>query len=201
VQCRGSVEGSRKQGEISLGEFASPPEQAHDDKEISIEKKRAPEFRHRDRIRHGGDDSYGKDADRKIGSPRYLLWRSPRCARYNFSRTSCTFFGGGIMPLNFAISEVRLSPDGAYTVVVRLGEGGVDAVFEVALFRRRERHSHKENLEHHKKSFEQLEREAKESVLQFSQRLAEALKVPPGAVRKARPCVSDLEKAASLLSG
>jgi hypothetical protein len=54
-----SDEGSRQQGEISLGEFLSPPVQAHDDKEISIGKKRTPEFRHRDRIRHGGDNSYG----------------------------------------------------------------------------------------------------------------------------------------------
>jgi hypothetical protein len=71
VQCPRSVEGSRQQGEIRLGEFLSPPEQAHDDKEISIGKKRTPEFRHRDRIRHGGDDSYGKDADRETGGPRY----------------------------------------------------------------------------------------------------------------------------------
>ena len=73
MQCPRSVEGSRQQGEIRLGEFLSPPEQAHDDKEISIGKKRTPEFRHRDRIRHGGDNNYGKDADRKIGGPRYLL--------------------------------------------------------------------------------------------------------------------------------
>jgi len=39
----------------------------------SIGKKRTPEFRHRDRIRQGGDSRYGKDADRKIGGPRYLL--------------------------------------------------------------------------------------------------------------------------------
>ena len=39
VQCPRSVEGSRQQGEIRLGESLSPPEQAHDDKEISIEKK------------------------------------------------------------------------------------------------------------------------------------------------------------------
>jgi hypothetical protein len=73
VQCPRSVEGSRQQGEVRLGEFLSPPEQAHGDKEISIGKKRTPEFRHRDRIRHGGDDSDGKDADRKTGGPRYLL--------------------------------------------------------------------------------------------------------------------------------
>ena len=71
VQCPRSVEGSRQQGEIRLGESLSPPEQAHGDKEIG--KKRTPEFRHRDRIRHGYDDSYGRDADRKIGGPRYLL--------------------------------------------------------------------------------------------------------------------------------
>ena len=39
---RRSVEGSRQQGEIRLGEFLSSPEQAHDDKEISIGKKRTP---------------------------------------------------------------------------------------------------------------------------------------------------------------
>ena len=66
-----SIEGSRQQGEIRLGEFLSPPGQAHDDKENG--KKSTPEFRHRDRIRHGGDDSYGKDADRKGGGSRYLL--------------------------------------------------------------------------------------------------------------------------------
>jgi hypothetical protein len=41
VPCPRSVEGSRQQGEIRLGEFLSPPEQAHDDKEISIGKKRS----------------------------------------------------------------------------------------------------------------------------------------------------------------
>jgi len=79
VVCPRSVEGSRQQGEIRLSEFLSPPEQAHDDKEISLGKKKTPEFRRRDRIRRGGDDSYGKDADCKTGGPRYLLpyrWRS-----------------------------------------------------------------------------------------------------------------------------
>ena len=71
VQCPRSVEGSRQQGEVRLGEFLSPPEQAHDDKESG--KKRTPEFRHRERIRHGGNNRYGEDADRKIGGPRYLL--------------------------------------------------------------------------------------------------------------------------------
>ena len=47
--------------------------EAHDDKEISIGRKRTLEFQHRDRTRHGGDNSYGKDADRKVGGPRYLL--------------------------------------------------------------------------------------------------------------------------------
>jgi len=36
-----SVEGSCQQGEVRLGELLSPPEQAHDDKEIG--KKRTPE--------------------------------------------------------------------------------------------------------------------------------------------------------------
>jgi len=69
-----SVEGSLQQGEIRRGEFLSPPEQAHDDKEVSFGKKRTPEFRHRDRIRHGGDNGYGKDADRKTGGPRYARY-------------------------------------------------------------------------------------------------------------------------------
>ena len=73
MQCPRSVEGLRQQGEIRPGEFLSPPEQVHGDKEISIVKKRRPGFRHRDRIRHGGDNRYGEDADRKIGGPRYLL--------------------------------------------------------------------------------------------------------------------------------
>ena len=88
MQCPRSVEGSRQQGEVRLGEFLSPPEQAHGDKEISIGKKRTPEFRHRDRIRHGGDDSDGKDADRKCVGPRYELRRGgERCDRlyaFNF---------------------------------------------------------------------------------------------------------------------
>jgi hypothetical protein len=45
VQCPRSIKGSRQQGEIRLGEFLSPPEQAHDDKEISIGKRRTPQFR------------------------------------------------------------------------------------------------------------------------------------------------------------
>jgi hypothetical protein len=45
MQCPGSVEGSCQQGEVSLGEFLSPPEHAQDNKEISIGKKRTPEFR------------------------------------------------------------------------------------------------------------------------------------------------------------
>jgi hypothetical protein len=73
VQRPRSVEGSRQEGEIRLSEFLSSPQQAHDDKEISIGKKSTPDFRHRDRIRHGGDNGYGKDADRETGGPRYLL--------------------------------------------------------------------------------------------------------------------------------
>ncbi len=76
VQHPRSVEGLREQAEIRLGEFLPPLVQAHDDKEITIEKKRTPEFRHRDRMGHGGDDSYGKDADCKIGGPHYLLYRT-----------------------------------------------------------------------------------------------------------------------------
>jgi hypothetical protein len=84
-----SVEGLRQPGEIRPGEFLSPPEQAHGDKEIG--KKRTPEFRRRDRVRHGGDNRYGEDADRKIGAPRYLLFgplmeRSNSCARIEGAR-------------------------------------------------------------------------------------------------------------------
>ena len=68
-----SVGGSCQQGGIRLGELLSPPEQAHGDKETLIGKKRTRAFRERDRIRHGGDNSCGKGADRKIGGPRYLL--------------------------------------------------------------------------------------------------------------------------------
>jgi hypothetical protein len=45
VQCPGSVEGSRQQREIRLGELLSPPEQAHGDEEIPIGSERTPEFR------------------------------------------------------------------------------------------------------------------------------------------------------------
>ena len=37
---------------------------------------RTPESRHRNRIRHRGDDGCGKDADRKSGGPHYLLCAS-----------------------------------------------------------------------------------------------------------------------------
>ena len=86
MQCPRSVEGSRQQGEIRLCEFLSPPEQAHDDKEISIGKKRTPEFGHHDRIRHGGDDSYGKDADRKIGGPESAGINRQEAENERFSR-------------------------------------------------------------------------------------------------------------------
>jgi hypothetical protein len=76
-----SVEGSHQPGEVRPGEFLSPPEQAHRDKEIG--KKRTPEpgtrwyraeFRHRDRVWHSGDDGDGKDADPAgRDGPRYLL--------------------------------------------------------------------------------------------------------------------------------
>jgi hypothetical protein len=82
VQRPRSVEGSRQQSEIRLGEFLSPPEQAHDDKEISMGKKRPPEFPHRGRIRRGGDNSYGRDADRKTGGPRYLLLPASNCSNW-----------------------------------------------------------------------------------------------------------------------
>ena len=83
-----SVEGSCRQGEIRLGELPSPPEQAHDDKEIGKKRKPEPrtrwyraEFRHRDRIRHGGDNGYGKDADRKTAGSRYPLCEPRHCDR------------------------------------------------------------------------------------------------------------------------
>ena len=65
------VEGARQQGEVRLGESLSPFEEAHGDEEIG--KEGTPEFRHRDRIWHGGDGGERKDADRKSGGPRYPL--------------------------------------------------------------------------------------------------------------------------------
>jgi hypothetical protein len=62
------VEGARQQGEVTHGEFLSPFEEAHGDEEIGMEG--ASEFRHRDRIRHGGDAGQRKDPDRKSGGPR-----------------------------------------------------------------------------------------------------------------------------------
>ena len=93
VQRPCSVEASRQQGEIRLGEFLSPPEQAHDDKEISIGKKRTPEFRHRHSIRHGGDNRYGEDADRKGGGATGLL-------------AACSIVGSGLaeQPYNFKMA-------------------------------------------------------------------------------------------------
>jgi hypothetical protein len=67
VQCPRSVEAPRQQGKIRLAEFLSPPKQAHGNKEKSIGKKRAAQFRHGDKIRPGANGGYGKDADRKTG--------------------------------------------------------------------------------------------------------------------------------------
>jgi hypothetical protein len=35
-----------------------------------------PQLRQRDRIQDGGEDGWGKDADRKTGGPRYPLSRN-----------------------------------------------------------------------------------------------------------------------------
>jgi hypothetical protein len=53
VQCPRPVEGSRQEGEVRLGEFLSPPEQAHGDKGSG--EKRPPGFRDCGGIRQGGD--------------------------------------------------------------------------------------------------------------------------------------------------
>jgi len=118
-----STEGSRRQGEVRLGEFLSPPEpvaqtagfavcgssstratrlhgttrgmegtrtvrtavratswppeETHGEKERKGRRSPVPDGTGRsfdpsaDRIRHAGDNRYGKDADRKIGGPRY----------------------------------------------------------------------------------------------------------------------------------
>jgi len=63
------IEGSPQQGEIRLGEFVSSPEQARDDKEISIEWKKAPELRHRDRIPHSGDRKRRGPQNRRSALP------------------------------------------------------------------------------------------------------------------------------------
>jgi hypothetical protein len=54
-------------------ELLLSPQQWHGDKETSVGKKSTPEFRRRDRICHGRDDGWGKDADRNVDGPRYLL--------------------------------------------------------------------------------------------------------------------------------
>jgi hypothetical protein len=46
----------RLQRKVRPRELLSPPQEAHGDKEISAGKKRTPEFRHRDRVRHGEQD-------------------------------------------------------------------------------------------------------------------------------------------------
>jgi len=71
-----SPEGSCQQSEVRLGESLSPPEQAHGDKQSGKEGR--PESRPRERMQHGGDDGYGKDADPplRLAGPRYLLFRS-----------------------------------------------------------------------------------------------------------------------------
>jgi hypothetical protein len=40
---------------------------------IKKSEKKEPEFRSRDRIRHGGNNSHGKDVEGKTGGPRQLL--------------------------------------------------------------------------------------------------------------------------------
>jgi len=59
VQRPRSVERARQQSEISFDQFCAAFQQAHSNEEIPIRKKRTPERR---------------DADRKTGGPRYLLW-------------------------------------------------------------------------------------------------------------------------------
>ena len=89
-----TVESARQQGEVRLGEFLSPLEQAHGDEEVPIEKKRTPEFLHPDRVRHGGDVGQGKDAERKSGGPRYSLaaFAILRLLRLNNSPTGIRAF-------------------------------------------------------------------------------------------------------------
>ena len=98
------VEGARQQGEVRLGESLSPFEEAHGDEEIG--KEGTPEFRHRDRIRHGGDGGQGKDADRKSGGPRYplrpVLWYSP--TQWTWKKMSTFAF---ICKLSGIVSQAR----------------------------------------------------------------------------------------------
>jgi len=67
---------SRLPGEITFGESLSPLWDAHGDQEVSVGKKKAPDPRHSDRMRHGDNDGHGEDEDRPLtmaGSSRYLL--------------------------------------------------------------------------------------------------------------------------------
>jgi hypothetical protein len=52
---------------------ATPTEQAHVDEEISIRTKRVPQLRHGATLQHCGHYCDRKDADRRIGGPRYPL--------------------------------------------------------------------------------------------------------------------------------
>jgi len=73
-------------------------EQPHADKEISIGGKKdagvsvrrstdpATDGLTDDRIRQGGDDGHGKDADRKTGGPRYLLRPEMDCQNSKFQQ-------------------------------------------------------------------------------------------------------------------
>jgi len=65
INRRGFIQRQKPQGRKGGDSALSPPQQAHGDKEISVGRKGTPEFPHRDRIQHGGDDGYGKDAARK----------------------------------------------------------------------------------------------------------------------------------------
>ncbi|MGD1155398.1 MAG: hypothetical protein ABSA41_06165 [Terriglobia bacterium] len=80
------------------------------------------------------------------------------------------------MASTFEISEVRLLEEEKYLVVVRLSEGRVSAVFEVSLGARRKRQGWKTELKHHKKTFEMLHDEARESISIFCQKLSASLK-------------------------
>jgi len=72
VQCPRSVEGSRQQSEIRLGEFLSPPEQAHDNEEMSIGKKRS--FDTAIEYDTVAIRATGRTRTRRpTGDPRYLL--------------------------------------------------------------------------------------------------------------------------------
>lgn len=74
------------------------------------------------------------------------------------------------MPMKFEMTEVRLTTEGGYCVVLKIAGQNVSSTFEISVAPRRKRHqswTKGKTLMHHRKTFEMLQDEAKEKVLTF----------------------------------